>query len=148
MYEQLTLFQPPAPPVRTVYGSGIGQAPALPGRKDSAHMESVYLDRLLPLEEYDKIIVLFSSRKEQPHLCFGSAGAGCTPGGDGALASRHRRRAPCPENGLARKAELCPGGSGIPGDYSAGILARQRILGRSLQAGRVLAHPVHRPVQW
>lgn len=64
MYEQLTLFQPPAPPDRAVYGSGIGQAPALPGRKDSAHMESIYLDRLLPLEEYDKIIVLFSGGKD------------------------------------------------------------------------------------
>ena len=64
MYEQLTLFQLPAPPARAVYGSGIGQAPALPGRRDSAHMESIYLDRLLPLEEYDKIIVLFSGGKD------------------------------------------------------------------------------------
>lgn len=64
MYEQLTLFQPPAPPARAVYGGGIGQAPALPGRRDSAHMESIYLDRLLPLEEYDKIIVLFSGGKD------------------------------------------------------------------------------------
>ena len=64
MYEQLTLFQPSAPPVRTVYGGGIGQAPALPGRKDSAHMETIYLDHLLPLEKYDKIIVLFSGGKD------------------------------------------------------------------------------------
>lgn len=64
MYEQLTLFQPPAPPDRAVYGSGIGQAPALPGRKDSAHMEAVYLNHLLPLEDYDKIIVLFSGGKD------------------------------------------------------------------------------------
>ena len=64
MYEQLTLFQPPAPPVRAVYGSGISQVPTLPGRRDSAHMESIYLDRLLPLEEYDKIIVLFSGGKD------------------------------------------------------------------------------------
>lgn len=64
MYEQLTLFQLPAPPARTVYGSGIGQVPALPGRKDSAHMESIYLNRLLPLEEYDMIIVLFSGGKD------------------------------------------------------------------------------------
>ena len=64
MYEQLTLFQPPAPPARAVYGNGIGQAPALPGRRDSAHMESIYLDRLLLLEEYDKIIVLFSGGKD------------------------------------------------------------------------------------
>ena len=45
MYEQLTLFPPLPLPVRTVYGEGIGQAPALPGRKDSAHMEAIYLDR-------------------------------------------------------------------------------------------------------
>ena len=50
MYEQLTLFQPPAP--------------ALPGRKDSAHMEAIYLERLLPLEDCDKIIVLFSGGKD------------------------------------------------------------------------------------
>ena len=64
MYEQMALFQPAAPPVRAVYGSGIGQAPAMPGRKDSAHMEAIYLDRLLPLEDYDKIIVLFSGGKD------------------------------------------------------------------------------------
>lgn len=64
MYEQLTLFQPPAPPDRAVYGNGIGQVPALPGRRNSAHMESIYLDRLLPLEEYDKIIILFSGGKD------------------------------------------------------------------------------------
>ncbi len=64
MYEQLTLFQPPAPPARAVYGSGVGQVPALPGRRDSTHMEAIYLDCLLPLEEYDKIIVLFSGGKD------------------------------------------------------------------------------------
>lgn len=64
MYEQLTLFRPPAPSVRAIYGSGIGQVPALPGRKDSPHMEAIYLDRLLPLEDYDKIIVLFSGGKD------------------------------------------------------------------------------------
>lgn len=64
MYEQLTLFQPPVPSDRAVYGNGIGQAPALPGRRDSAHMESIYLDRLLPLVDYDKIIVLFSGGKD------------------------------------------------------------------------------------
>ena len=64
MYEQMTLFQPPEPPPRAVYGSGTGQAPYRPGRKDSAHMESVYLDRLLPFEEYDRIIVAFSGGKD------------------------------------------------------------------------------------
>ena len=64
MYEQLTLFQPQPSPVRTVYGEGAGQTPAILGRKDSAHMEAIYLDRLLPLEDYDKIIVLFSGGKD------------------------------------------------------------------------------------
>ncbi len=64
MYEQLTLFPPLPSPVRTVYGEGVGQAPALLGRKDSAHMEAIYLDSLLPLEDYDKIIVLFSGGKD------------------------------------------------------------------------------------
>lgn len=64
MYEQMTLFRPPAPPARAVYGSGVGQAPALLGRKDSAHMEAIYLEQILPLEDYDKIIVLFSGGKD------------------------------------------------------------------------------------
>lgn len=64
MYEQMTLFRPPALPARAVYGSGVGQAPALLGRKDSAHMEAIYLDQILPLEDYDKIIVLFSGGKD------------------------------------------------------------------------------------
>ncbi len=64
MYEQLTLFHPQPSPVRTVYGEGAGQTPAIPGRKDSAHMEAIYLDRLLSLEDYDKIIVLFSGGKD------------------------------------------------------------------------------------
>ena len=64
VYEQLTLFQSPAPPDRAVYGGSTGQAPMLPGRKDSAHMEAIYLDRLLPPEDYDKIIVLFSGGKD------------------------------------------------------------------------------------
>ena len=64
MYEQLTLFQPQPSPVRTIYGEGAGQTPAMPGRKDSAHMEAIYLDRLLPLEDYDKIIVLLSGGKD------------------------------------------------------------------------------------
>ena len=51
-------------PSRSAYGNGIGQAPLIPGRKDTPHMESIYLDRLLPLENYDKIIVLFSGGKD------------------------------------------------------------------------------------
>ena len=64
MYEQLTLFRAPEPPARALCGCGTGQAPMMPGRKDSAHMEAIFLDRLLPLEDYDKIIVLFSGGKD------------------------------------------------------------------------------------
>lgn len=48
----------------TSYGNGIGQAPLIPGRRDTPHMENIYLDHLLPLEDYDKIIVLFSGGKD------------------------------------------------------------------------------------
>ena len=63
MYEQMTLFRPPAPPARAVYGSGVAQVPALLGRMDSAHMEAIYLEQILPLEDYDKIIVLFPAAR-------------------------------------------------------------------------------------
>ena len=43
-----------------LYGSGISQTPAIPGRCGTPHMDSIYLDKLLPFEDYDKIIVLFS----------------------------------------------------------------------------------------
>ena len=123
MYEQMTLFQPPEPPARAIYGGGIGQAPTLPGRKDWAHMEAIFLDRLLPLEDYDKIIVLFSGGKDSLACVLDLLERGV------ALAPRHRRRASHPENGLARDAELRPGRGGIPGHYPAGILAGQRLLG-------------------
>lgn len=47
-----------------IYGKGIGVEPLIDGRRDSRHFEDIYLDRLLPLEEYDKIIVLFSGGKD------------------------------------------------------------------------------------
>ena len=47
-----------------VYGKGVFIYPRIDGRKDSRHFEDIYLDRLLPLEEYDKIIVLFSGGKD------------------------------------------------------------------------------------
>lgn len=49
---------------KEIYGKGIGIEPLVDGRKDSLHFENIYLDRLLPLEEYDKIIVLFSGGKD------------------------------------------------------------------------------------
>jgi len=49
---------------RATYGSGTKQFPATPGRRNTPHMESIYLGHLLPLEDYDKIIVLFSGGKD------------------------------------------------------------------------------------
>lgn len=47
-----------------IYGKGIRIKPRVPGRRDSRHFEEIYLDSLLPLEEYDKIIILFSGGKD------------------------------------------------------------------------------------
>ena len=41
-----------------IYGKGISIKPRVDGRKDSKHFESIYLPELLPLEEYDLIVVL------------------------------------------------------------------------------------------
>ena len=54
-------------PVSPIYGSGIEIKPRVPGRRDSDHFKKIYLPELLPLEEYDKIIVLFSGGKDS--LC-------------------------------------------------------------------------------
>ena len=42
-------------PDEVIYGSGKRIEPHLPGRKDSKHFESIYLDSLLPLEEYKSL---------------------------------------------------------------------------------------------
>lgn len=47
-----------------IYGKGITLSPNIPGRKDSSHFEKIYLEKLLPLEEYDLIVVLFSGGKD------------------------------------------------------------------------------------
>lgn len=46
------------------YGSGQPLLPAIPGRRGTPHMDRIYLPQLLPLEEYEKIIVLFSGGKD------------------------------------------------------------------------------------
>lgn len=48
----------------SIYGSNQPIRPMIPGRRDTPHMERIYLPQLLPLEEYDKIIVLFSGGKD------------------------------------------------------------------------------------
>ena len=51
-------------PDTPVYGTGKRIEPRVPGRRNSSHFERIYLDSLLPLEEYDLIIVLFSGGKD------------------------------------------------------------------------------------
>lgn len=46
------------------YGAGICIYPKHPGRQDTEYNKSIYLEHLLPLEDYDKIIVLFSGGKD------------------------------------------------------------------------------------
>lgn len=47
-----------------MYGKGFRIKPKIPGRKDSEHMKKVFLPVLLPLEEYDLVIVLLSGGKD------------------------------------------------------------------------------------
>lgn len=49
---------------RPVYGKGIRITPRIEGRKDSEHFRKTYLPELLPLEEYDLIVVLLSGGKD------------------------------------------------------------------------------------
>lgn len=47
-----------------IYGTGKRIKPRLPGRTESEHMKSIYLEELLPLEEYDLFVVLLSGGKD------------------------------------------------------------------------------------
>ena len=47
-----------------IYGQGIRIKPRVPGRQESEHMKKIYLEELLPLEEYDMIAVLLSGGKD------------------------------------------------------------------------------------
>ena len=47
-----------------IYGSGKRIKPRLPGRQDTEHQKELYLEELLPLEEYDLIVVLISGGKD------------------------------------------------------------------------------------
>ena len=47
-----------------IYGKGINYRPVIDGKQDTPHSKEIYLEKLLPLEEYDKIIVLFSGGKD------------------------------------------------------------------------------------
>lgn len=47
-----------------IYGTGKKIEPRLTGRTETEHMQKIYLPELLPLEEYDLIVVLFSGGKD------------------------------------------------------------------------------------
>ena len=51
-------------PDHLIYGKGIQIKPRLERRKDSEHFKKIYLSELLPLEEYDLIVVLLSGGKD------------------------------------------------------------------------------------
>lgn len=50
--------------IEEIYGKGKHIKPHISGRKDTSHMRSIFLDSLLPLEDYDMIIVLLSGGKD------------------------------------------------------------------------------------
>lgn len=60
VFTSVRLGKPDTP----VYGLGKYISPRVPGRTGSSHFEKIYLERLLPLEEYDLIIILFSGGKD------------------------------------------------------------------------------------
>ena len=47
-----------------IYGTGKRIKPRVPCRTDTEHMKSIALDELLPLEEYDLIVILLSGGKD------------------------------------------------------------------------------------
>lgn len=47
-----------------IYGEGIRIKPQYPGRTDTDHFKSIYLEELFPLEEYDLVVVLLSGGKD------------------------------------------------------------------------------------
>jgi 3'-phosphoadenosine 5'-phosphosulfate sulfotransferase (PAPS reductase)/FAD synthetase len=49
---------------KPIYGNGVRLKPRVKGRCDSEHFKKIYLPRLLPLEEYDLIVVLISGGKD------------------------------------------------------------------------------------
>lgn len=51
-------------PDAPIHGKGIKLKPRVDGRTDSEHFKKIYLPELLPLEEYDLIVVLISGGKD------------------------------------------------------------------------------------
>ena len=57
-------------PETPIYGSGAAIRPRVPGKRESAYDQKTYLQELLPLEEYNCIIVLFSGGKDSAAAYF------------------------------------------------------------------------------
>jgi 3'-phosphoadenosine 5'-phosphosulfate sulfotransferase (PAPS reductase)/FAD synthetase len=53
-----------------IYGTNYIITPAIPGRCETPFQNKMYLPELLPLEEYDKIIILFSGGKDSTACYF------------------------------------------------------------------------------
>ena len=53
-----------------IYGKGITIKPRIPGKCETPHQKKYYLPELLPLEEYDKIIILTSGGKDSAAAFF------------------------------------------------------------------------------
>lgn len=51
-------------PDSLIYGTGKRIRPRVPGREDSEHMKKILLPELLPLEDYDLVVVLLSGGKD------------------------------------------------------------------------------------
>ena len=51
-------------PDSPIYGTGKRIRPGVPGREDSEHMKKILLPELLPLEDYDLVVVLLSGGKD------------------------------------------------------------------------------------
>lgn len=51
-------------PDTPVYGHGVRITPRIPSKMETAHDKEVYLSELLPLEEYDLIVVMISGGKD------------------------------------------------------------------------------------
>lgn len=57
-------------PESLIYDSGFVFRPGVPGKQDTAYTRKIYLPELLPLEDYDHIIVLFSGGKDSAAAYF------------------------------------------------------------------------------
>lgn len=49
---------------KPIYGKGIPVKPRVEGRTDTEHMRKILLSELLPLEEYDLVVILISGGKD------------------------------------------------------------------------------------